>query len=117
MTVVRIVCTGFGTMPSATALRGIPQISDFSAEAETLAATTLMGEGDIPGNSSPPALASTTALMANLFPGASAGLATPTKGVYVGEACPQCQPSSVREDYIDMGELLLEFRTPPCEDD
>lgn len=68
LTVARMVCAGLGRMPAASTLKGITQISNCLAEAETTAATTLTGRGDFPGSSSLPATASVAALMANLPP-------------------------------------------------
>ena len=122
LSAIHTVCAGLGTtMPSATTLAGIPQISGGSQEHKAAPATTLTGEGTAPGSSSSPSGNSVAALMANLLPQANAGLTSATQGVYVGEGLPP-MPAKLavticRGDFVNMGELLPEFWTPSREDD
>ena len=121
LSAIHTVCAGLGTMPSATALARIPQIPGGSTEHEAAPATTLTREGTAPGSSSSPSRNSVAALMANLLPQANAGLASATQGVYVGEGLtlvPAKLAAKIRRgDFVNMGELLPEFWTPPREDD
>ena len=121
VSVLPVVGTGLGTMPPLTSLAGIPQISGSPTEARATTAPTLAGGGDAPGSHDTPARDSVTALMANLLPQATAGLATTSQGVYVGEGLPPV-PSKVatkirRGEFVDMGELLPEFWVPPREEE
>ena len=82
-----VLYVGLGSMPSATAMRQIPRISDASTVADTSTATNPGHGWEALGLIAIPLGESAAALMGNMLLQANTDLNTLAQGVYVGEGC------------------------------